>query len=256
MKIKLTFLGTGTSVGVPMIGCKCRTCVSDDPRDKRFRSSVLLEWEGATVVIDTTPDFRMQMLRVDASDLDAVLYTHNHADHIHGLDDIRPICFIHKKHIDLYGEPHSMDYIEEHYDYIWNAPQKGGGLPQVEIHRVTEAFTIKRVEFVPVPLMHGKVPIYGYRFGDCAYLTDVSCVPEESMPLLNGIKSLIIGAARYNPHPTHFNVEQAIRQAQIIGAERSYLTHMCHDIHHATLSSECPDGIEPACDGLTIEVHA
>ncbi len=256
MQISLTFLGTGTSVGVPTVGCDCLTCTSDDPKDSRFRASLLLEWEGATVVIDTTPEFRLQMLREKVKKLDAVLFTHNHADHIHGLDDVRPFCCHGQKHIPLYGAPHTMDYIREHYDYIWNAPQQGGGLPKVDIVYAEAPFQIADVRFTPLPAMHGRVPVYGYRFGDCAYLTDVSHIPEESMKRLYGLNTLILDAVRYAPHTTHYNVEQAIAVAETIGARETWFTHMNHDICHARFAAECPPAMSPAWDGLKMLVTA
>lgn len=255
-EIELTFLGTGTSVGVPMVGCRCRGCTSTDPRDRRMRSSVLLRWPERTVVIDTTPDFREQMLAHSVMDLDDVLFTHNHADHIHGLDDVRPICFLHDKEIDLYGDPRSLGYIEHHYDYIWHAPQKGGGLPRVRLFPITEAVELGGVSFLPVPVWHGKLPVYGYRFGDCAYISDVSDIPAESMALLGGLKTFIVDAVRYRPHTTHFHVEEAVEVARAVGAEQTYLTHMNHDILHAELAASLPEGIAPAHDGLSLTVHA
>lgn len=255
-EIKLTFLGTGTSVGVPMVGCLCPACTSDDPRDRRYRASVLLQWSKATVVVDTTPEFRLQMLRAGVMKLDAVLYTHNHADHIHGLDDVRPFCFLHDTEIDVYGDPHTIGYLREHYDYFWNAPQKGGGLPRVAMHATEDPFEIAGVTVIPVPVLHGRVPIYGYRIGDCAYITDVSEIPPSSMKLIEGVRTFIVDAVRYQPHSTHFNVEEAVNVARIVGAEQTYLTHMNHDIVHADLERELPESFAPACDGLEVTIHA
>ncbi len=270
----LTFLGTGTSVGVPMVGCSCPACRSTDPRDNRMRSSVLMQWHepipdasaendslnqpdqpeqiARTAVIDTTPEFRLQLLREKIMRLDAVLVTHNHADHIHGLDDVRPFCFLHKISIPIYGPPNALEWIRKHYAYIWESIQKGGGLPKVDLYPVENDFDLFGLRVTPLPVMHGILPIYGYRFGDCAYISDVSKIPDETFSLLKGLKTLIVDAVRYLPHSTHFHLDAAIDAARRIGAEQTYFTHMNHDFIHERLCQELPESMAPAYDGLKI----
>lgn len=254
MRASLTFLGTGTSVGIPMLACECPACTSPDPRDTRFRSSVLVEWDDHVLVIDTTPEFRLQLLRENIKHLDAILFTHNHADHVSGLDDIRPFCFHHGP-IPLYGSPQTMDWIRKRFDYIWEAIQQGGGLPRVTLHPVESPFDVLGLSVTPLPVMHGKLPIYGYRIGDCAYISDVSAIPESTVPLLENLGTLILDAVRYTRHDTHFHVDEAIAIAQQIGAKQTWLTHMNHEIKHAELLGECPPGVAPAYDGLRIEIN-
>lgn len=252
--LKLTFLGTGTSVGIPMIACDCPVCTSIDPRNTRLRSSVLLETDAATVVIDTTPEFRLQMLRHKVTDLDAVLFTHNHADHIYGLDDVRPFCFLRDKTIPLYGHPATMEWIRGNFSYIWEAAQHGGGLPRVELNPITQPVAIGGISFIPVPVMHGTLEIYGYRFGDCAYISDVSHIPESSKKLLQGLRILIVDAVRLRHHSTHFNLTEALEAIEELSPSEAYLTHICHDIMHADIDASLPDRIHLAYDGLELEV--
>lgn len=261
MRIELTVLGSGTSVGVPMVGCRCATCTSPDPRDRRMRASVMLRWgeeEGKEriLVIDTTPEFRLQMLRVAAPRLDAVLLTHHHADHIHGLDDIRPYCFLQNQAIPIYGPPATLTWVRQHYAYIWEAKQEGGGLPRVELFPVEREFSVGSVTITPIPVFHGIEPVYGYRIGDLAYLSDVSSIPESSLGMLRGIRILFLDAVRYTPHPTHFHLEAAVEMAKRLAPEQTFLTHLNHDFLHARLEQELPPGIAPAYDGLTVACFA
>jgi len=252
MQIELTVLGSGTSTGVPMLACRCPACTSADPRDKRFRASALLCWQGATVVVDTTPEFRLQMLRANAHSLDAVLLTHNHADHVHGFDDLRSYTFGGKNPIPVYASEETLAWVRGHFRYIWEAKQIGGGLPRVELIPVSEPFDVCGVRIVPVPVKHGILDVYGYRIGDIAYISDVSHIPAESMELLRGVRSLFLDAVRYKPHATHFHLEAAIDAARRIGARQTYLTHLNHDFVHSRLARELPDGIAPAYDGLVV----
>jgi phosphoribosyl 1,2-cyclic phosphate phosphodiesterase len=254
--LDVTFLGTGTSTGVPMLGCACETCRSADPRDCRWRASLLLRWSETVVVIDTTPEFRLQLLRARVGSLTAVLLTHNHADHIHGLDDVRPFTFGDRGPLPVYGNAATLDWVRRHFCYIWEAEQAGGGLPKVELRMVDSPFAIDGVGIVPIPIWHGRLPIYGYRIGTLAYLSDVSAIPEASFRLLQGVETLILDAVRYRRHPTHFHLAAAIAAARRIGPRDTYLTHLNHDFLHRRLEAELPAGIRPAYDGLSLRIAA
>lgn len=256
VEISFTILGSGTSTGVPMLACRCETCMSSDSRDKRLRASALLRWPGSTVVIDTTPEFRIQMLRAGAQSLDAVLLTHNHADHVNGLDDLRQFTFGSKRRIPVYGHPQTMGWVRHHFDYVWEATQVGGGLPKIDLIKVEAPFVVNGVRFTPIPVQHGVLTVYGYRVGDVAYISDVSAIPRESMSLLAGLDTLFLDAVRYRPHSTHFHVATAVEAAQRIGARQTYLTHLNHDLMHRSLEKELPAGIAPAHDGLVVRATA
>ena len=255
--MEVIFLGTGTSHGIPVIGCDCPVCTSSDPKNNRTRCSVYVRTDGADIIIDMSPEFRIQMLREKLSTADAVLITHTHADHLHGLDDIRPMTF--KRPIPVYGSTRVIGIIRRRFDYIFNVTQMGGGKPHIQLNPVEGSFFIPtrdggKLEVVPIPMLHGKLETFGYRIGDFAYLTDCSYIPKASLHLLNGLKVAVIDALRYKEHPTHLSVEKALALAQKLGAGRTYFTHMCHDIDHAKLLSELPEGIEPAYDGLRITI--
>ncbi len=252
-RIRLTFLGTGTSIGVPMPGCDCPVCRSVDARDSRWRASVLVEWEGAVIVIDTTPEFRLQMLRANVKRIDAVLYTHNHADHVHGLDDVRAFNFSLRREIPIHGSRATLDWVREHFAYIWNPVQRGGGIPRITLHPFDGPFELRGLTVTPLAVMHGKLAIHGFRFGDVAYISDVSAIPDATRPLLEGLDVLVLDAVRYTPHETHMNVEQAIAEARRIGARQTFFTHMNHEIAYARLAAELPAGMAPAYDGLVVE---
>ena len=253
--LKITVLGSGTSVGVPTIGCHCAVCSSTDPRDNRLRPSILVSYDGRNVLIDTTPDFRSQALRAHIERLDAVLFTHAHADHIMGLDDVRPFNFRQREQIPIYASPETMAGIRRSFPYIFDGARKETNIPQIDAREFDgEPFDVFGVEFQPVPILHGRQTIYGFRFGEAAYLTDHSDIPEESMQLLRGLDVLFLDALRYKPHPTHSTVDRSVKTAQTLGARRTFFTHICHDLGHARAESLLPSGIRLAYDGLEITV--
>jgi len=253
--MEVIFLGTGTSHGIPVIGCSCPVCTSSDPKNNRTRCSVYVRAEGADIIIDMTPEFRLQMLREKLTKADAVLITHTHADHLHGLDDIRPLAM--ETPMPFYGSTKVVGIIRKRFDYIFNVSQIGGGKPHIQLNPVEGPFYIPtrtggRLEVIPVPMLHGKLETFGYRIGNFSYLTDCSYIPRSSFRLLEGTEVLVLDALRHKEHPTHFSVETALEEAKRIGARKTYLTHMCHDLDHQKLCSELPDGVEPAYDGLRI----
>ncbi len=233
-----------------MIGCTCSVCRSADPRNSRTRSSILVRQEETAVVIDTGPDFRFQALRARLARLDAVIITHDHADHLNGIDDLR--VFTWHQALPFYSSAEVADEVRSRFPYIFRRDAPGGGIPNLLMRDADpEGVQVGNLRIVPVPIYHGCRVINGYRIGSAAYLTDCSGIPESSYKLLEDLELLVIGALRYRPHPTHFSVAQAAAAAGRIGAERTYLTHMCHDLDHAVLAEELPQGIFPAYDGLS-----
>jgi phosphoribosyl 1,2-cyclic phosphate phosphodiesterase len=253
---KVLVLGTGTSHGVPMIGCECDTCRSTDPRDRRSRASVLIQLEsGQSVLIDTSPDLRMQALTHNVKRVDAIVYTHSHADHIMGLDEVRRFNVLQKSAIPCYGDERTLGDLRRIYSYVFNPDTpRGGGVPQVVPVRVAGEFCIGAATFVPVPLLHGSRMILGYRIGSFAYLTDCSGIPAASWPLLSGVRTVILDALRERPHPTHLSVEQALAVVAQLKPERALFTHMCHDLPHAATCARLPAGVQLAYDGVTFEI--
>ena len=260
--MKIIFSGTGTSVGVPMIGCRCECCLSDDPRDKRLRTSVIIEnTDGQILVIDAGPDFRMQMLTHHIDRLDALVMTHSHADHIAGIDDVRPFNFRQEKPIPVYGNPSTLDAIQTRFPYIWNPLQEGGGLPQLKLHYPQEestdmSFTAAGFAIQPLPAMHGKLPVWGYRIGNFVYLTDVSDIPEETLTKMHGLDLLVLGAPMYYEHSTHIHIDKAVAISQSLSPppKRTLLTHLSHRVIHENVKAYLPAGIEPAYDGMICEI--
>lgn len=251
--MRAVVLGCGTSNGVPVIGCSCEVCRSQHPKNRRSRASLLIEGDqGETIVIDTATEFRLQALREGVDHVDAVFYTHSHADHIHGIDDLRPLS--HHGPIPAYGSRSTLEEITTRFSYIFSSPGRRGGKPQIEPRLLEgEAVQVGSVSLLPVPLLHGEMPIFGFRVGGLAYLTDCSAIPEEGYALLAGVELLIIDALRYRPHPTHFHLEAALEAVRRIGSRRSYITHMCHKLDYAQLLEELPPGVAPAYDGLVLE---
>jgi len=247
-------MGSGTSTGIPVVGCRCPVCTSDDPRNRRLRPGVLLELDRGTLVVDTSPDFREQALRHAIERVDAVLYTHPHADHVFGLDDLRVYNFRQRATIPCYGSATTLARLRAIFSYAFEASQEGGGKPRVDLHEVDEAFELLGERVIPVPVMHGEMPVLGWRIGKFALVTDVNEIPAASWRLLAGVETLILSALRYTPHPTHFNIEEAIGVARRVGARRTVLTHIAHEVDHADLRVELPPGIELGHDGLRIDV--
>ncbi|MBX7155351.1 MAG: MBL fold metallo-hydrolase [Bacteriodetes bacterium] len=254
--MKFTLLGTGTSTGIPMPTCTCTTCTSPDSRDKRLRPSLLVESNTTTIVIDTSSDFRQQMLAHQVMKLDGVVYTHHHFDHIGGFDDIRPYNFTSNSIMPIYALDRTAQALRTTFPYAFEKPEQlGGGVPEVTLNVIdAEPFTVQDIQFIPIPLYHGILRVNGYRIGNFAYCTDTNNIPEESYQLLEGVEVLILDALRYHEHPTHFTVEQAIEAATRIGAKQTYFTHIAHQILHHDLDTRLPQGINVGYDGLTIEL--
>jgi phosphoribosyl 1,2-cyclic phosphate phosphodiesterase len=254
MRATLTVLGSGTSVGVPMIGCDCAVCQSPDPRDRRTRPSVLMSYNDHHVVIDTTPDFREQALRERMVQLDAVLYTHTHADHILGIDDLRPLTYHHKAgKVPLYATPDACEFLRKMFPYIFQPTYKFGGLPQVELHPIEGPVELFGATFEPLTVIHGETPILGFRFGSAAYLTDHSEVPPATIEKLRDLDILFLDALRYTPHPTHSTVQQSLKIVEQVKPRRAFFTHICHDLPHAATEATLPSGVHMAFDGMKLE---
>ena len=253
----VTVLGSGTSMGVPTIGCDCAVCHSKDPRDRRSRPSVMIEWEGHRIVIDSGPDFREQAVREGITRLDAVLYTHGHADHILGLDDLRPLTYPRVTgggRLPLYARPETASVLQKVFKYVFDDDYKYGGIAKVELREIRGPFQLLDVRVIPVPVIHGDAEIIGYRIGRFALLTDFSAVPEESIGMLEGVQVVFLDALRHEPHPTHSTVANSLQVAERIGAEQTYFTHISHDLAHESTNQTLPPGVRLAYDGLRVEI--
>ena len=252
--MRITFLGTGTSHGVPMIGCDCATCVSPDPRDRRLRPSVFIQAPDVNLLVDAGPDLRAQALAYGIRRVDAILFTHGHADHILGMDDLRRFNALQRQAMVCYGDEQTLGDIRKMFTYVFDpATPKGGGLPQLELVTIGGPFSLRSLEVQPVPLWHGRRAILGFRIGPFAYLTDCSQIPDQAWPLLDHVDVLVLDALRDRPHPTHFSLDEAVAAATRISARRTYFTHMCHDLQHAPTCARLPEGIALAYDGLVLE---
>lgn len=253
MKAVLTVLGSGTSMGVPTIGCTCGVCSSTDPHDRRTRPSIMLEYAERCVLIDTTPDFRQQAIREHIRRLDAVVYTHGHADHVLGLDDVRPLSFRSPDKIPLYASLSTAETIQKIFRYIFDADYKYGGIARVQIKLLNGSLELFGARFDPIKVMHGDAEIHGFRFGSAAYLTDFSEVPQESIERLRGLDILFLDALRHKPHPTHSTVANSLRLVEELKPRRAFFTHISHDLPHEETNRNLPPHVRLAHDGLKLE---
>lgn len=251
--LKVTILGSGTSTGVPMIGCRCAVCASNAPENHRTRCSILLVYEGRHILVDTSTDLRQQALREGIDHVDAVLYTHAHADHMHGIDDLRPFNRG-ASPIPIYGDPVTLQRVRQTFEYIFSDEPDPGFRPRLVTCPVTAPFDLFGLRIDPIPLFHGRGTALGYRIGPFAYLTDCSAIPPASAEALRGVETVIIDGLRFTPHVTHFNIAQAIAQAENLGARRTLLTHLSHDVDHPRHSPQLPPGVEFAFDGQRLEI--
>jgi phosphoribosyl 1,2-cyclic phosphate phosphodiesterase len=254
MKATLTVLGSGTSMGVPTIGCDCAVCHSTDPHDRRTRPSIMIEYGGRVVLIDTTPDFREQAIRENIKRVDAVLYTHAHADHILGIDDLRPLSYRHKPgKLPLYARPDAAALLRRMFAYIFEADHKFGGLPRLELIELQAPVELFGARFAPVSVIHGAAEIYGFRFAEAAYLTDHSEIPEPSLRQLQGLDILFLDALRHTPHPTHSTVQNSLRIVERLKPKRAFFTHICHDLAHEATNATLPAHVRLSHDGMKLE---
>lgn len=253
--MRLTMLGVGSSGGTPAIGCQCATCSSTDPRNKRTRCSSLITLDnGKNILIDSGPDLRQQSLREGLTHVDAVLYTHTHADHLHGIDDLRAFCVLQKTQIPLYGSQSTVKHITEKFGYTLREPNQSWEIPVLKAHAISSPFEILGEVITPLPVKHGYMDIFGYRIKNFAYLTDVSVIPESTFTLLEGLDVLLLDCLRSKPHFTHIHLEQSLAYASRIKAKHTYLIHMTHDLEFNALSQSLPANVFVGYDGLTLEM--
>ena len=254
--MKLTFLGTGTSQGVPVISCRCRVCLSPDPKDKRLRTSALVETRGATILIDAGPDFRQQMLRADVRRLDGIVLTHEHKDHINGLDDVRAFNYMTRRPVDLYAEPRVQRRVRQDFDYAF-AEHPYPGVPEIELHTISPdtPFRIGDAEIEPIRGIHYKLPVFGFRIGRLAYLTDMNRIEDREIDKMKGVDTLVVNALRKEPHLSHFTLDEALRISGRVSPRITYLTHVSHQMgRHAEEEIALPENVRFAYDGLRIEI--
>jgi len=259
--MRLTFLGTGTSFGIPQIGCKCVVCTSADPHDRRTRSGAVVQVGESTLLIDTPPELRLQLVDAGVNTVDAVLYTHGHADHTNGIDDLRIFSVRARKALPVFGPRETLDSLRSTFRYIFDEAMpayEGTSKPQLEVRPLEpgKEVTIAGIPVLPLAFQHGHLRVFGYRFGDLAYLTDVKAVAPAEMEKLRGLRVLVLNALWWRPHPTHMSINEAIETASALGAERTYLTHLTHETGHADLTARLPPHVFPAYDGLTVEVDS
>jgi phosphoribosyl 1,2-cyclic phosphate phosphodiesterase len=254
--VRVTVLGSGTSNGVPVIGCDCAVCQSTDPRDKRTRPSIVVEVGDRRVLVDTTPELRLQLVREGIRTVDAVVFTHEHADHIYGLDDVRVFSMRSGKPVPVYGPARTLAAIRRAFAYVFaEEPMTGGGRPQLELIQIDGAFEPGGIAFEPIEVWHGSTPINAYRIGDFAYVTDVNRIEPASMERLRGLRVLILDALRERPHPTHYSVAEALEVIADLRPDQAYLTHICHDMGHAQMDGKLPSNVALSYDGLEIELN-
>ncbi|MBN2349602.1 MAG: MBL fold metallo-hydrolase [Bacteroidales bacterium] len=253
--MKITFLGTGTSQGVPVIACQCRVCLSKDSRDKRLRSSVMIEEKGNVLVIDSGPDFRQQMLRHNVKNLDAIIFTHEHKDHVAGLDDVRAFNFILKRPMDVYAEKRVQDALQREFMYIFS-DHKYPGIPDIKMHMLNNSeFSVAGIRLLPIRVYHHELPVFGFRINSFAYITDLNRIPDEEIKKLEGVKYFAISALRIKPHVSHFCLQEALDVIQKIKPEKAYLTHISHQFGlHAEVELSLPEHVRLAYDGLEIDI--
>jgi phosphoribosyl 1,2-cyclic phosphate phosphodiesterase len=257
--MRLTFLGTGTSFGVPQIGCDCAVCRSTDPRDKRTRCGAVLEADGSTILIDTPPELRLQLISAGFSRVDAVVYTHEHADHINGIDDLRVFSVRQGRPLPLYGPAETLERLRSSFNYIFDdsiRPYEGTSKPRLTLHQAEpdRMIRIAGIDVLPLAFQHGNLRVFGYRFDRVAYITDIKEIPLAEREQLRGLDVLVLNALWWRPHPTHLSIAEAIATARELGARRTYLTHLTHETGHSALEAQLPAGVFPAYDGLTVEV--
>ena len=254
--MKITFLGTGTSQGIPVIACDCEVCVSQNEKDKRLRVSVLIETEKNTLVIDSGPDFRTQMLRAKVQNIDGILYTHEHKDHVAGMDDVRPFCFKHKKEIEIYAHERVLSQLRQEFHYVFDERFNYPGIPRINANTITnEPFVINNETITPIDGLHYKLQVFGFRIVDFTYITDMNSISEEEIEKVKGTKVLVLNALQKQPHISHFNLEEAIELVGKIKPEKTYFTHLSHTMGlHEIVSKELPQDIELAYDGLEIKI--
>ena len=258
MQAQVTFLGTGTSHGVPAIGCTCAVCRSTDPRDRRSRPSIYVDVNGGpAILIDTSTDLRFQALALGITRVDAILFTHSHADHVMGLDDVRRFNALKGGSIPAFADERTCADLRRMFSYVFEPPkEKSGGIPQIGLSTIHGRFNVGPVGVQPIPLLHGSRPILGFRFGNFAYLTDCNRLPDEAWPLLAGLDVLVLDALRHRPHPTHFTVAEALGVVERLGPRQTYFTHICHDLPHAATNEALPASVALAYDGLTVTIEA
>lgn len=254
--MEILFLGTGTSTGVPSLCCDCEVCLSKDPRNKRLRSSILVRQNGHTILVDTSTDLRQQCLLYGINKIDTVLYTHHHADHVHGIDELRSFNFFNKTVLPVYGNAQTLHHLSKNFSYIFGeTEQVGGGIPKLDpITLEGKNYNFGGIHVTPLDIQHGKLIINGFRFEDCAYITDCSGIPDTTREKLKGLKILILNALGFKNHPTHFNLEQALQAAKDLKAERTIFTHINHNYDFEKVSKDLPEGVELAVDGMKISL--
>jgi phosphoribosyl 1,2-cyclic phosphate phosphodiesterase len=257
LQAQVTFLGSGTSHGVPMIGCTCDVCRSTDLRDRRLRPSIYVDVDGGpSVLVDTSTDLRQQALAFDITRVDAILMTHSHADHVMGMDEVRRFNVLNHGAIPVHASAATGRELRRIFKYVFEPPsQKGGGIPQVVLHDIEGPFRVGALTVQPVPLLHGSLPILGFRFGSFAYLTDASTIPDAAWPMLEGLDVLVLNALRHRPHPTHFSLSEAAAVVERLQPRRAFFTHICHDLKHEVTNRSLPEGMALAFDGLRFPVE-